>query len=123
MSSEKVLVWLPSPLGDAVLCTPALRAIREAFSDKHITFYGNKVVKEVLSPSDFCDGWLVAKKAISPKQILKMRRYKFDHAILFKNSFSSALACKLGGVKVRTGYVRDGRGWLLNDKLYPLKGE
>ena len=57
-TGNEILVWLPSPLGDAVLCTPALRAIRQHFKSSEITFFGNPVVREFLSPSNFNDQWL-----------------------------------------------------------------
>jgi ADP-heptose:LPS heptosyltransferase len=51
----EILIWLPSPLGDAVLCTPALRAIRQYFKDSLITIFANPVVCDVLSSGNFID--------------------------------------------------------------------
>jgi heptosyltransferase-2 len=117
----EILVWLPSPLGDAVLCTPALRAIRQHFKDSRITIFANPVVCEVLSSSNFIDRCL-EQSTNNPLAIAKMlKAHKFTHAILFKNSFGSALAVFLAGISSRIGYARDGRGLLLTDKLYPLK--
>ncbi len=116
-----ILAWLPSPLGDAVLCTPALRAIRQHFKSSKITFYSSPVVRGVLSPCSFNDRWL-EQSTNNPFAIAKMlKAHKFTHAILFKNSFASALAIFLAGVKSRIGYARDGRGLLLTDKLDPPK--
>ena len=42
-TGNEILAWLPSPLGDAVLCTPALRAIRQHFKSSKITFFGKPV--------------------------------------------------------------------------------
>ncbi|MHC4680231.1 MAG: glycosyltransferase family 9 protein [Planctomycetota bacterium] len=53
-----VLVWLPSPMGDAILCTPALRAIRRHFASGTISFLADPVVREILSPCAFNDEWL-----------------------------------------------------------------
>ena len=47
-----------------------------------------------------------------------MRRERFDTAVLLTNSFHTALLAWLGGAKRRIGYVRDGRGPLLNGKVY-----
>ena len=116
-----VLVWLPSPMGDAVLCTPALRAIRQHFKSDNISFLANTVVREVLSPCNFNDLWL-EQQSSNPFATAKMlREYKFTHAILFKNSFSSGLATFLTKIPLRIGYAREGRGILLTDKLYPPK--
>ncbi len=108
-------------MGDAVLCTPALRAIRQHFKDSKITFLGNSTVRQILSPNRFNDAWLQQKKN-NPFTIAKMlKRHKFTHAVLFKNSFASALAVLLAGIPSRIGYAREGRSPLLTDKLHPPK--
>ncbi|MGB2809925.1 MAG: glycosyltransferase family 9 protein [Sedimentisphaerales bacterium] len=120
-TGNEILAWLPSPLGDAVLCTPALRSIRQHFKSSKITFYARPVVRGVLSPCSFNDRWL-EQRTNNPFAIVKMlKAHKFTHAILFKNSFASALAIFLAGIKSRFGYARDGRGLLLTDKLDPPK--
>jgi heptosyltransferase-2 len=119
MHQQNILVWLPSPLGDAILCTPALRAIRNCFVDGKICFFVNSAVHQVLSPCQFNDEWLI-QQTHSPFAIAKaLRRHKFSHAILFKNSFASALAAFLAGIPSRIGYAREARGLLLTDRLQP----
>ncbi|UCE98737.1 MAG: lipopolysaccharide heptosyltransferase II [Planctomycetota bacterium] len=117
----EILVWLPSPMGDAILCTPALRAIRRYFKSSRITFFANSVVRQLLSPNRFSDAWLLhhGKNPFAIAKILKER--KFTHAILFKNSFASGLASFLAKIPSRIGYAREGRGFMLTDKLYPPK--
>jgi heptosyltransferase-2 len=119
--SEKILVWLPSPLGDAILCTPALSAIRESFRTSRISFFAKNIVRDVLTPCNFNDEWLQHTSS-NPFSIAAMlKEKKFDKAILFKNSFASALAVFLAGISSRIGYIRDGRGFLLSEKLHPPK--
>ena len=120
-TGNEILAWLPSPLGDAVLCTAALRAIRQHFKSSQITFFGNPVVREILSPGSFNDRWL-EHDTKNPFAIAKMlRAHKFTHAVLFKNSFASALAVVSAGIPSRIGYAREGRGFMLTEKLYPPK--
>ena len=121
MDDANILVWLPSPMGDVILCTPALRAIRQHFKSAKISFYINAVDREVLSPCRFNDIWLEQKHS-NPLAIAKMlRSYRFTHSILFKNSFPSALAVFLAAIPSRIGYAREGRSALLTDRLYPPK--
>jgi len=121
MQDENILVWLPSPMGDAVLCTPALRAIRRHFKSSKISFFANPVVREILSPATFNDTWLQQQNN-NPFTIAKMlSKCKFTRAILFKNSFASALAVYLAAIPLRIGYARQGRGFLLTHKLYPVR--
>jgi len=51
----------------------------------------------------------------------RLRAGKFDLAVLLPNSFKSALICKMAGIDRIIGYERDGRGFLLDDKLLPVK--
>jgi heptosyltransferase-2 len=81
-TDAEILVWLPSPVGDAVLCTPALRAIRQRFKSSKITFFARPVVCGILSPNSFNDRWL-EQSTNNPFATAKMlRAYKFTHAIL-----------------------------------------
>ncbi len=121
MRETNILVWLASPMGDAILCTPALRAIRGHFKSGRITFFGRRLVRQVLSPGSFNDDWL-EQKSNNPFAIAKeLKEHKFTHAILLKNSFGCALATFLAGIPMRIGYAREGRGFLLTDKLNPEK--
>ena len=120
-TKHKILVWLPSPMGDAILSTPALRAIRKHFKSCEISFLAKPVVREILSPAGFNNNWLEQRNN-NPFAIAgELKKHKFTHAILFKNSFGSALAVSLARIPLRIGYAREGRGFLLTDKLYPLK--
>lgn len=121
MDGEKILVWLPSPMGDAILCTPALRAIRAKFAGARIYFLCNRVVRDILSPCSFNDEWIDSSGKGALWLGLELNRYRFWCAVLFKNSFSCALGAFLSGAKRRVGYARDGRSFLLTDKIMPLR--
>jgi heptosyltransferase-2 len=108
-------------MGDAILCTPALHAIRRHFESSRISFFARPAIREVLSPGSFNDIWMERQNS-NPFAIAKMlRERKFTHAILFKNSFASALAVFWAKIPSRIGYAREGRSLLLTDKLYPPK--
>ena len=51
----------------------------------------------------------------------RLRRQRFDWAILLSNAFRMALVVWLAGIPRRTGYRRDGRTLLLTDRLLPQK--
>jgi len=120
-TAQKILIWLPSPMGDAILCTPALRALRKLFKTSEITFLSRPIVREVLSPCRFNDKWLELQNKNPFSIAAKIRKQNYDTAVLFKNSFGSALACFLAKVPTRIGYAREGRSFLLTKKLYPKK--
>jgi heptosyltransferase-2 len=122
MNSKRLLVWLPSPLGDAVMATPALRMFRSLFQDAKITCFGPAFTQQILSPSPFCDNWLVLEKSIFGN-FRTIRAGGFDTCVLLKNSFSSAFVTRCCGITRRVGYARDGRSFLLTDKISPLRME
>ena len=118
-AKDNIMDWLPSPMGDAILCTPALRAIRRRFSSSSVTFFASNVVRQVFSPCGFTDEWLEQNKSGVFITARMLKKHNFTHVIMFKNSFDSALTCRLAGIPVRIGYARDWRGILLTEKLYP----
>ena len=117
---RRILIWLPSPLGDAILCTPALRAIRNKFKDATIYFLASGTVKDAMTPCQFNDEWVEADGGVL-KLANRLRKPGFSDVILFKNSFGSALTVFLAGIKNRTGYARDRRSLFLTQKIEPLK--
>lgn len=121
MQNENILVWPPSPLGDAVLCTPALRAIRNRFADHNIYFLATGTVKSILEDSNLCDHFIDLKKPCPFAIAKELSKYNFSQAILFKNSFASALSIFLASIGCRIGYARQGRGLFLTEKLHPPK--
>ena len=121
MAQENILIWLPSPLGDAVLCTAALGALRKQFESAHICYLANSTVHQVLSPSRFCNEWIDIGQRNTFSLARQLRQCKFSKAILFKNSFGSALTVFLGGANKRIGYARDFRKVFLTDNIRPAR--
>jgi heptosyltransferase-2 len=118
---KKVLVWLPSPLGDAVLSAPALGAIRRHYADKTIIFLAGRTTRQLLSPSPYCDGWIESEGEGAISLARRLRREGFSMAVLFKNSFGSAMVSFLACIPKRVGYARDGRSLLLTDRIKPAR--
>lgn len=117
ITGRNILVWLPSPLGDAIMCTPALRAIRNKFPNAQISFLASATVRDALSPSNFCDQWIENSKKSPVVKNIK----DHDSAILFKNSFDSAFTVFRAGITERIGYSREFRGMFLTGKIQPEK--
>ena len=114
-TSKGILVWLPSPLGDAVLATPTLRALREYYRDHTIAFIATPTVRALLTPECFNDVWIDVPCRRLP--IAAVRQTACDTAVLLKNSFGAALAVFTAGVRRRVGYARDARRVLLSDAI------
>ena len=128
---KRLLIVLPNWVGDLVLATPAMRALRTHFAGRHIAFLVKTPLREILSGGDWMDEllcWPSGKTRPKRRQSFlglaaELRDRQFDTAVLLANSFRSALLARLAGIKRRVGYDRDGRGLLLTDKLLPQKHE
>lgn len=118
---ERVAVVMPTWLGDVVMATPTLRALREVAGERHITCLISSAMRPVLEPCPWAD----AIASVDAWQVTtlagRLRAGRFDAVILLPNSFRWALAARLANVRRRIGYDRDGRGWLLSDRLLPLR--
>ena len=118
-----ILVICPNWVGDAVMATPTLRALRRGFPTARIVGLMRPVIADTLDGLEHIDGLFTWNpRSAKPLQrtwpVLKaLRRERFDLAVLLPNSFHSAAVAWFAGAKRRVGYSRDGRGWLLTDKL------
>jgi len=124
-SGRKILIVLPNWIGDAVMATPALGALRERFEKDRFACLARPPVMQLLRPSDWIDSWIadtrpaVTDPGAVSALVRRISAGRFDLAVLFPNSFRSALLTRLAGVGRLVGYDRDGRGWMLSAKLSP----
>lgn len=122
----KLCIFLPNWLGDLVMATPTLRAIRHHFGTQaRIVGIMRPYLAKVLDGTNWLDEqWYFHPRAEDPQLrhwalVRRLRREQFDMAVLMPNSLRQAALAWLGGVKERIGYVRNGRGPLLTGRLYP----
>jgi len=113
--NNKILVMLPSPMGDIILAGPALRRLRARMPGSHITFLTGPGGQKILEDCGWADEWILYDKHKEGifSVAARLRRENFDSVILMSNSFRSALLVYLAGIGERIGYKRDGRGFLL----------
>ncbi len=123
--SRRILVSVPNWVGDAVMATPALEAIRREFPSAHIVHLLRPYVADVLAGTGLADEnlhWPIGRSPIKTFRLVReIRSRRFDTAVLLTNSFRSAAVVALGGIARCVGYARDGRSWLLTDRLKPPK--
>jgi heptosyltransferase-2 len=120
-----LMVRVPNWLGDAVMALPALGELRRIFSNSHITFVARRAVAELFEGEGLADEVIaisdgrgaVTKTRRFVDEARRLRCARFDLAVLFTNSFASALLARAGGAQQIVGYATDGRGWLLTEKL------
>ncbi len=125
-SAERILVVLPTWLGDAAMATPALRRLRESLPSAHIAGVARPGPDQLLAGLDSLDEIVpvVGKgvmQALHTGRALAHGRY--SSALLLRNSFSSALTVRLAHIPRRVGTGRDGRSWLLTDRVAPVRAD
>ncbi len=123
-TSPRVLVVLPSWLGDCVMATPTLRLLRDALPRSVIIGLGRPGMDDLLAGCELLDDVVIAdgRSVVGPaRAAAKIMPLKVDAALLLPNSFSTAMGVRLAGVPIRVGYERDARGLLLTHSLEPPK--
>lgn len=125
---RRLLIVLPNWVGDVVLASPALAALRDQFRDAQITFLMRSYLRDLVNGCEWHDHEIYwpASRGLSgvvrsldfPKSL---RTERFDAAILLTNSFRSAFTVYRAGIPRRIGYAREARGWMLTDRKQPLR--
>lgn len=121
----KIAIFLPNWIGDAVMATPTLRAIRRHFLDEDIVGVMRPSVADVLAGLHSIDRVILFDpRGKEPAQrgwnvVKKLRQENFRMAVLLPNSFRTGLMASLSGARRRVGFRRDMRGWLLTDGVAP----
>ena len=121
---EHLMVVMPSWIGDIVMATPALRALKEAHPKMRITATIRPGLRPILEGAPFVDAIEEAgfRGLLGPvKDGRRLAKLAPDTALLFPNSPRSALFARVSGSTRRIGYATQGRRWLLTDPIDPIK--
>jgi heptosyltransferase-2 len=117
---RSILVRAVNWLGDAVMTTPALGAIRAAFPEARITVLAVPLVAELFSYHPYVDKVEVYDRKSIHRGVMgrlrlarRLREQNFDLAILLQNAIDAAFIAWLARIPRRMGYRTDGRGFLL----------
>lgn len=120
---RRALVLAPNWLGDAAMCTPALRALRRRYPDAEITVAARAGVCALLEGLPYFDRLvpLPARPGIITlfRLARSLRGAARDLAVIFPHSFRAALFAWLAGSRTCAGYARGGRSWLLTLRVPP----
>ncbi len=113
---ENILIRSTNWIGDAVMTTPAVRAVRKNFPGSRISILAKPWVAPIFEDSPHVDE-IIAYDYSGKLGVLSMakqlERRRFDAAILLQNAFEAALVAFLSKIPVRIGYDRDARRLLL----------
>ena len=117
---ERLALFLPNWIGDVVMATPAIRAVREHFPRAELVAVCKPYVAETLAGAPWFERTIFTGS--NWRVVRELRRAPVDAAVLFPNSFRAALLAKLGGAREVVGFARYGRDLLLSKRLYAERG-
>lgn len=124
-AAKSVCVFLPNWIGDVVMATPTLRALRQRFpAPTRIVGVMRPYVSQVLTGTPWIDDQVFydrhgGKSDQTPRAALRqLRAHHPDVAVLLTNSLYSGWIAWRSGARRRIGYARNFRGWLLTDRLH-----
>lgn len=122
------MIRVPNWVGDTVMAVPALRELRRIFTEAEITLVARPWVAGLFDGERLADALVFIEDTRGLSQSLKrffdvtrrLRREKFDYAVLLQNAFGAALMARMAGAKNIAGYPTDGRRPLLH-KVIPFE--
>ena len=107
---------MPTWLGDCVMATPTLRALRGLYPEAEVVGVVRPAVRPALEGVPWVDLWVDRSRDVPPPEDVPGESI----GVLLPNSFRSAWEMwKVPGVERIVGYSRDWRWPLLTDRLKP----
>jgi lipopolysaccharide heptosyltransferase II len=122
---RRILLILPTWVGDVVMATPFVNSLFQRFPQAQITLLMNRHLHPLLEGSPWvedCEFWAPRKKTPEARQeqralLQRLKSRQFDLAVMLPNSLRSAWLSFRAGATRRVGFNRDGRGLLLTDRI------
>jgi len=118
---KNILIIRTDRIGDVILTTPSIKALRQGFPKARISILVAKPMDELVRGNPDLDDILIDDRQKEHKGIRgfgklvsKIRAKKFDAAVIFHTKRRANLLCFLAGIPVRVGYKNDKFGFLLN---------
>lgn len=125
--SKRVLIVRLDRIGDVLLSTPVIKAVREVCPNGYIAFMARRYAKDILEGNPYLDEVIVYEKTGREKGLLKnldfiraLRRKKFDIALILHPTKRSHLLVSLAGIPETVGYNKKW-GFLLTTRLPHMK--
>jgi heptosyltransferase II len=121
-------IFLPNWVGDAVMATPTLRALRSLAGVRgRLTAVARPHIAEVLAGVDTMDDQILFDPHSRDRElgswsvVKQLRAASPDAIVLLTNSLRTGLAAWATGARERIGYARYGRSLTLTTRLQPLR--
>ena len=129
MGFNKILIIKLGAIGDLLMTTPAVRALKKAYPTSHVSLLAGKSSKMAVNGNPHidefieCDDYIIYKGTLLQKLkyilslILKIKRKKYDVVFVFHRDWRFNLFAFLCGIPERVGFDRNGEGRFLTKKV------
>ena len=115
---ERILIIRLAPLGETVLTTPVIRALRQHFRDAYIAYMVAPTREELVSANPHLNEVLTYQASV-PKLIYQMARRKFQMAVVLQPTFRLVLHTFLARIPFRVGFETNAGGKKLLNLAVP----
>ena len=121
--ARRILVVRTDRIGDVVLTTPAIRALRQAYPEAHIAILVAKSTQALVDGNPDLNDVLVDDRRGRHqglgfwRLVSEVRRKRFDLAVIFHTKRRTNLLCFFAGIPERIGYKNDKFGFLLTEQI------
>lgn len=109
--NKRILIARLDRIGDVMLSTPVIRALRDAWRDSYIAMMVRPYAREIVEGNPYLDEVIIYDKdrsckgiAANYKFIRQLKERKFDIAIVLHPTNSSHIMLWLAGIQERVGY-------------------
>lgn len=113
---RKILLLRPRRLGDIILTTPAVGALRKSLPQASITYLLETPYRRLIEGSELVDEVIVLPPALSlaylVRLIAKLRRRYYDLVVDFHGGPRTAIISLLCGARLRVGYKTKYKAWV-----------
>lgn len=123
----RLALFIPNWVGDVVMATPAIRALRQLAGDGSLVGVMRPYVSEVLGGSDWFDETFLYAKGETDAGLRwsvvreRLRAAPIDKAVLLTNSMRTAWMAYQSGASERVGAAGNLRNPLLTTKVYQAR--
>ena len=115
---ERILIIRLAPLGETVLTTPVIRALRHHFRDAYIAYMVAPTREDLVSANPHLNEVLTYQASV-PKLIYQIARRRFQMAIVLQPTFRLVLHIFLARIPFRIGFETNAGGQKLLSLAVP----
>ncbi len=129
-TAKNILCIRLDSLGDVLMCTPAIRAIKQSGPGRSVTLLSSPsgtaaapFVPEIDAALEYAAPWMKSSRshaaAVDLALVQSLQAGRFDAAVIFtsysQSALPAALSCHLAGIPLRLAHCRENPYQLLSD--------